>query len=134
MRIIALAGALALASAAHADTTLEYTVLHSGTKSGAQTTVLGDDGIVRVTYTHRDNGRGPDLDERYTPAADGTFGRYRLRGKSTWGIGLLAIQSVVNGIFSPFLIAVVCWRSCVDESAQSQLSAHLDMWIRRWRS
>ncbi len=85
MRIIALAGALALAGTAHADTTLEYTVLHSSTQSGAQTTVLADDGTVHVVYSHRDNGRGPDLDETYTPAADGTFRSYRLHGKSTFG-------------------------------------------------
>lgn len=85
MRLIALLGALAIAGAARADTTLEYTVLHSGQKSGAQTTVIGDDGTVRVSYSHRDNGRGPDLDEEYALAGDGTVRRYRLRGRSTFG-------------------------------------------------
>ncbi|HEY7752835.1 MAG TPA: amidohydrolase family protein [Steroidobacteraceae bacterium] len=85
MRLIGLLGALALVSAASADTTLEYTVLHSGRQSGAQTTVIADDGSVHVTYSHRDNGRGPDLDESFAAASDGTFRRYRLGGKSTFG-------------------------------------------------
>ncbi len=88
MRFIALLGALALACTAQADTTLDYTVLHSGRPSGAQTTVIGDDGTVRVSYSHRDNGRGPDLEEEFTPSADGTFRRYRLSGKSTFGAAL----------------------------------------------
>jgi imidazolonepropionase-like amidohydrolase len=85
MRRIAMIGALAFACAAHADTTLEYTVLHSGSISGAQTTVVGDDGTVRVSYSHRENGRGPDLEEEFAPSPDGTFRRYRLGGKSTFG-------------------------------------------------
>ncbi|MGQ0429082.1 MAG: amidohydrolase family protein [Gammaproteobacteria bacterium] len=85
MRAFAFTGALALTCAAQADTTLEYTVLHSGTRSGAQTTVIADDGMVRVSYSHRDNGRGPDLEEQILPAADGTIRRYQLRGKSTFG-------------------------------------------------
>ena len=71
MRRIALIGALAFACAANADTTLEYTVLHSGTQSGAQTTTIDAGGTVRVSYSHRENGRGPDLEEEFTPAADG---------------------------------------------------------------
>lgn len=84
MRRIALIGALAFTCAAHADT-LEYTVLHSGARSGAQTTMIGDDGTVRVSYSHRDNGRGPDLEETFTAAPDGGFRRYRLTGRSTFG-------------------------------------------------
>lgn len=88
MRRIALVGALALAGAAHADTTFEYTVLHSGAKSGAQTTIVTGDGAVRVSYSHRDNGRGPDLEEAFSTAPDGTFRRYRLTGRSTFGAAL----------------------------------------------
>lgn len=77
--------ALLLAGAASADTTLRYTVLYSGKTAGSQTTVIDDDGRVRVSYTHRNNGRGPDLEEEIVAAADGTFKSYRLRGKSTFG-------------------------------------------------
>jgi cytosine/adenosine deaminase-related metal-dependent hydrolase len=85
MRRIALLGALAFACAAHAGTTLEYTVLHVGVKSGAMTTMIADDGSVSVSFSYRDNGRGPDLEEAFATATDGSFRRYRLTGKSTFG-------------------------------------------------
>ena len=61
--------ALSFAFAAHADTTLDYNVLHAGKKSGAQKTVIGNDGRMHVTYSYRDNGRGPDIEEDITLAA-----------------------------------------------------------------
>ena len=85
MRKLALLAAFAFAATASAGTTLRYTVQHDGRTSGAQTTVIGDDGRVSVTYSHRDNGRGPDLSEEIHVAADGTIQSYRLRGKSTFG-------------------------------------------------
>jgi imidazolonepropionase-like amidohydrolase len=54
-------------------------------KVGAQKTVISDDGKVRVTYSHRDNGRGPDLEEEIALAPDGTFRSYRLTGRTTYG-------------------------------------------------
>lgn len=97
MRRIALIGALALACAAHADSTFDYVVLHSGAQSGAQTTVVRDDGSVRVSYSHRDNGRGPDLEEAFSAAPDGTFRRYRLTGRSTFGAVLDERFSIERG-------------------------------------
>lgn len=88
MRSLALVFTLAIAGAAQADTTLRYTVLFAGKPSGSQTTVIADDGGARVSYTHRNNGRGPDLEEEIVAAADGTISRYRLRGKSTFGAAL----------------------------------------------
>ena len=52
-----------------------------GKTSGAQTTVIGDDGRINVTFSYRDNGRGPDLAEKIRVAADGTIQSYRLNGK-----------------------------------------------------
>lgn len=89
--------ALCLAFAAHADTTLEYDVLFDGKKGGAQTTVIGDDGRIRVSYSHRDNGRGPDLEEEIALAPDGTIQRYRLRGKTTYGAVLDERFSLARG-------------------------------------
>ena len=63
-----------------ADTTLDYDVLHFGKKSGAQTVVLRDGGRMHVTYSYRDNGRGPDIEEDIALLPDGTFGRYRQTG------------------------------------------------------
>ncbi len=77
--------ALCLAFAANADTTVEYNVLYAGKKSGAQKTVIGDDGSLRVSYSYRDNGRGPDIEEEISLAADSTFRSYRQRGKTTFG-------------------------------------------------
>jgi len=88
MRKTALLLALAIAGTAHADTTLQYSVLYMDKVAGAQTTVIGGDGRVHVSYSYRDNGRGPDLQEEITLAADGTIRSYRLRGKSTFGAAL----------------------------------------------
>jgi cytosine/adenosine deaminase-related metal-dependent hydrolase len=85
MKRLALLAALAFATTAGADTTLHYTVQHAGKTSGAQTTVIGDDGRVNVSFSYRDNGRGPDLSEEIRVAADGTIRSYRLKGKSTFG-------------------------------------------------
>ncbi len=88
MKSFTILAALALASAAFADTTVDYTVLHGGKKSGAQKVVIDDDGSMHVSYSHRDNGRGPDIEEDITLAADGTFSRYRQTGKTTYGAKL----------------------------------------------
>ncbi len=85
MKQLALLCALAFAAAAHADTTHEYSVLYPGKVAGALTTVEGGDGRVRVSYSYRDNGRGPDLEEEIALAGDGTVRRYRQSGKSTFG-------------------------------------------------
>ncbi len=86
--LAATALALAVSPAASADTTLEYDVVHFGKKSGAQTVVLRDDGRVHVTYSYRDNGRGPDIEEDITLRPDQTFGRYRQTGTTTYGATL----------------------------------------------
>jgi hypothetical protein len=88
MRKLALVAALAFAATASAGTTLRYTVQHFGKTSGALTTMIGDDGRISVTFSYRDNGRGPDLAEEIRVAADGTIQSYRLKGKSTFGAAL----------------------------------------------
>ena len=70
---------------AHAEATVRYTVLFQGKPSGVQTTHVADDGSVTVDYSYRNNGRGPDLKEEFTLAADGTLLRYSGNGKSTFG-------------------------------------------------
>ena len=77
--------ALAIACAAQADTTLDYNVLHAGKKSGAQKTVIRDDGRLHVSYSYRDNGRGPDIEEDIALLPDGNFRSYRQTGKTTYG-------------------------------------------------
>ena len=77
--------AFAVACAAQADTTLDYTVLHAGKKSGAQKTVIQDDGRMHISYSYRDNGRGPDIEEDIALLPDGSFKSYRQSGRTTYG-------------------------------------------------
>jgi hypothetical protein len=89
--------ALAVAFAAAADTTFDYTVLHAGTKSGAQKTDIGNDGRMHVSYSYRDNGRGPDIEEDVVLLPDGTMKSYRQRGKTTYGAVLDERFSATRG-------------------------------------
>ena len=82
---------------AGADTTLDYNVLHAGKKSGAQKTVIGDDGRMHVSYSYRDNGRGPDIEEDIALLPDGTIRSYRQRGKTTYGAVLDERFSAARG-------------------------------------
>jgi Amidohydrolase family len=83
--------ALAFALPAFADTrpdiapTVDYNVLYTGTKSGALKTVTGQDGRMHVSFSYRDNGRGPDSEEDIALLADGTLQGYRQTGKNTFG-------------------------------------------------
>ena len=85
MRMLVSLLAFSLAIAANADTTVDYNVIFAGKKGGAQKTVIGEDGRLRVSYSYRDNGRGPDSEEEISLAPDGTFKSYRQRGKTTYG-------------------------------------------------
>jgi hypothetical protein len=88
MRTLTILATLAFAAAAGADTTLDYNVLHAGKKSGAQKTVIQGDGKIHVSYSYRDNGRGPDIEEDIALLPDGTFRSYRQTGKTTYGAKL----------------------------------------------
>jgi len=77
--------ALAVALPAFADTTYDYDVHFVGVKTGALKTVAGRDGRLQVSYSYRDNGRGPDMEEDIVLAPDGTIRSYRQRGKTTFG-------------------------------------------------
>lgn len=85
MKTLTILAALAFATAAGADAALDYNVLHAGKKSGAQKTVIQGDGKIHVSYSYRDNGRGPDIEEDIALLPDGTFRSYRQTGKTTYG-------------------------------------------------
>ena len=53
-----------------------------------RTTVVRDDGRRHVTFTYRDNGRGPDIEEDIALLVDGTFRSYRQQGRTTFGAKL----------------------------------------------
>jgi hypothetical protein len=75
---------LLCATTASADEVRRHVVIFSGKAGGSQTTTVDGDRIV-VEYTHRNNGRGPDLHEEITLAEDGTQQSYRVTGKTTFG-------------------------------------------------
>ncbi|HEU5468083.1 MAG TPA: amidohydrolase family protein [Steroidobacteraceae bacterium] len=79
---------LSVACVAQADTVLDYNVLHAGKESGAQKTVIQGDGRMHVSYSYRDNGRGPDIEEDIALLPDGSFKSYRQTGKTTYGAAL----------------------------------------------
>jgi Amidohydrolase family len=77
--------ALGFAFPALADTTHDYNVLYTGAKAGALKAVTGKDGGIHVSFTYRDNGRGPDSEEDFSFLPDGTLKGYRQAGKNTFG-------------------------------------------------
>lgn len=85
MRFVVAATALLATLPARADTVTRYNILFQGRANGAQTTRVAGDGALTVDYCYRDNGRGPDLKEEFSLAADGTLTRYSVKGASTFG-------------------------------------------------
>lgn len=85
-RILAMSLAMLLFTPAYAAETLRYVALvDNGKQAGHQTVVKGDDGVTRVDYIFKDNGRGPELKEEFQLAPDGTFTRYQVKGATTFG-------------------------------------------------
>lgn len=75
----------ACASAAAAETTRYVALVDGGKRAGHQVVTHGDDGSISVDFRFKDNGRGPELQERYTLAPDGTYLTYSVQGTSTFG-------------------------------------------------
>jgi Amidohydrolase family len=80
------------ASAAHAAAEYRYTMIFSGNVGGEHVTRIADDGSITTVFSYRDNGRGPDYQEKLKLAGDGTLQRFVITGKSTFG-------SIVNERF-----------------------------------
>ena len=97
-------------SEAHAET-LEYVALVDGGKqAGRQTVVQGDDGVTRVDFIFKDNGRGPELKEEYRLNPDGTYRSYRVTGEATFGAKVDESFRIEGGR--------ALWKSTSDEGAQ----------------
>jgi hypothetical protein len=63
-----------------------YTILiDNGTRAGHYVVARGGDGATDAEFYFKDNGRGPELSERFTLTDAGTFATYRLRGTATFG-------------------------------------------------
>ncbi|MFC5569464.1 amidohydrolase family protein [Lysobacter yangpyeongensis] len=85
-RVLALSLAMVLASPAFAAETLRYVALvDNGKEAGHQVVTTGDDGVTRVDFVFKDNGRGPELKEEFKLAPDGTFTSYHVTGTTTFG-------------------------------------------------
>ncbi len=84
--ILGLVAALAIAARMEAADRVRYVIYTAnGAKAGEQVTSSDANGLVRVHYIFKDNGRGPELDEEYRLAPDGTYAEYRVKGSSTFG-------------------------------------------------
>jgi cytosine/adenosine deaminase-related metal-dependent hydrolase len=106
-----LIASVAFACVVQAAETFRYVALVDGGKqAGHQIVERGDDGVVRVDFLFKDNGRGPELKEEYTLAADGTFSRYAIKGRSTFGAPIDESFAIENG--------TARWRSTSDVGEQ----------------
>ncbi|NUS39615.1 MAG: amidohydrolase family protein [Lysobacter sp.] len=85
-RLLGICIGLLLATPALGAQTLRYVALVDGGKNaGHQVVTTHDDGSVAVDYVFKDNGRGPELKETYALAPDGSFARYHVQGRTTFG-------------------------------------------------
>jgi hypothetical protein len=98
VRAIGFGIAVLFSAPAFSAETIKYLALVDGGKeAGHQTVVVGDDGITRVDFIFKDNGRGPELKEEYVLAADGTFATYSVKGTSTFGAPVDEQFRIENG-------------------------------------
>jgi hypothetical protein len=87
LAVLPLALAAAFASqAAQAATTTRYLIISENSKQiGEQVVERLDDGLTKVRFIYKDNGRGPELSEQFRIGADGTMTEYSVKGNSTFG-------------------------------------------------
>ncbi|MDQ3286789.1 MAG: amidohydrolase family protein [Pseudomonadota bacterium] len=110
-RVLGSALLLCSAAAMAAETTRYVARVDGGKQAGHQVVTQGDDGVTSVEFIFKDNGRGPELKERFTLAPDGSYQTYRVSGTSTFG-------APVEETFSRAGDAVQ-WKSTSDQGSQS---------------
>ncbi len=109
---LAAAFLLALASLSHAADEVRYVALVNGGKDKAGHLITSHSGgKYKADFLFKDNGRGPELKEEFTLAADGTFQTYKVKGTSTFG-------SVVDESFTRKGDKAV-WKSTSDKGEQA---------------
>lgn len=85
-KILGLCGLLLFAGISHAAEQRRYTILvDNGVKAGEQVVEIDEQGITKVRFIFKDNGRGPELSETISLNEDGTLASYRAKGNSTFG-------------------------------------------------
>ena len=103
---------LACSISIHAAEPLRYVALvDGGKKAGEQVVTVGDDGVTRVEFVFKDNGRGPELKEQYTLSPDGTYRDYQVKGTATFGAKIDESFSVDDG--------KATWKSTSDQGSQT---------------
>ncbi|RFP24659.1 amidohydrolase [Duganella sp. BJB488] len=85
-RLAVLPLALSMAFAAQAATNTKYLIIsENGKQIGEQAVERQDDGLTKVRFIYKDNGRGPELTEQFRMGADGVMTEYSVKGNSTFG-------------------------------------------------
>lgn len=102
-----------LSVAAHAVLAAEtrYSITIQTQLGGQLVQRSGDDGSVQVSFSYRDNGRGPDVEERYQLDSDGSVREYQVSGKTTMGGPIRESFRHEGGRIE--------WTSLVDKGAQA---------------
>ena len=80
-----LAGLVHAAPAEASDARRWIMTVDNGKPAGELVVRCADGGDCQTRYIFKDNGRGPEVTERYRVAADGTLARYEAKGKTTFG-------------------------------------------------
>ncbi|MET0320423.1 MAG: amidohydrolase family protein [Duganella sp.] len=85
-RLAILPLALTAVLSAQAATTTTFLILNESNKQmGEQVVERQDDGQTTVRFTYKNNGRGPELTERFRVGPDLLLTEYRVQGNSTFG-------------------------------------------------
>lgn len=110
-------GACFASNALAAETTRYLALVDGGKQAGHQTVTRADDGTINVDFIFKDNGRGPELKETYTLAADGTYKTYAVKGSSTFGAPVDESFSIADGKAK--------WKSTSDQGEQAAVPGAL---------
>ncbi|GJI96685.1 hypothetical protein RugamoR57_34030 [Duganella caerulea] len=88
-RLAVLPLALSMAFAAQVATAaanIKYLIIaENGKQIGEQAVERQDDGLTKVRFIFKNNGRGPELTEQFRMGADGVMTEYSVKGNSTFG-------------------------------------------------
>ena len=86
LEVLALLGSLLLAQPADAAQITRYLLFTADRRAaGEQVVERGDDGQVKVRFIFKDNGRGPEMEERLRLAPDGTLAEFHVTGSAELG-------------------------------------------------
>jgi cytosine/adenosine deaminase-related metal-dependent hydrolase len=85
--VLALAIATAFSAQAAVTGTTRYVIIseNNGKQMGEQVVENHDDGLTKVRFIYKDNGRGPELREEFRLGPDRTMTSYHVKGNSTFG-------------------------------------------------